>query len=237
MTAPLDPTYDPLREYDTAVVQKLGAQVVTPAGARPYYAVAVPGISGAVHVNVGLPEDWYKNFSLPAVNVRRGAILPAPSRLLPNFRARERSTNPETPNTWNVQAVPPQPVNILYEVELAATSEAHMNRLTTYLMAAVPASHWGTFLTVFGTFTNYHGTGMRDKTDYATKDGRQFLYCFDYTVEGWFVPSLACEKVPEILSTDIALETHRSRDDLRGQTPVEETEAVEVIHIHTNAPE
>lgn len=232
-----DPTYDPLREYDQAVVDKMGAQVVHPAGGKPYFVASVPGIAGEVKVNVGLPEDWYLKHQLPALNITRRAVLPAPARMLPNFRARERSSNPETPNTWNIQKDPPQAVNILYEVELVSTSEAHMNRLVQWLLGVMPTSHFGTFLTVFGTFTNYQSTGMKDKTNYRSTDGRKFVYEFDYTVEGWMVPSLACEKVPEILTVDIALETHTSRVDLHQEPPVSEAEAVEVSHILTTAPE
>lgn len=234
MTAPvLDPTYDPLRDYDLAVVAKLGAAEVS--APKPYYAVTVAGVQGEVRVGVGLPEDWYLDFNLPAINIRRGAMLPAPSRALPNFRARERSTNPATPNTWNIQAVPSQPVNLLYEVELAATSQTHMNHLFTYLMATLPASGWGTYLSVEGAAVNYQGTGAKDKTDYYANDGRKFVHVFYYTVEGWFTPSLACEKVPEILAVDISLETHASRADLASDPPVSAAEAHEVVHILTNA--
>lgn len=220
--------YDPLREYDLAVVNKLKAVVnSTP---KPHYEAPVLGIAAPVNVYVGLPEDWFTKFDLPGINVLRKMVTPAPSRRMPNFRGIELSTNPATPNTFNIQKDLPQPVNILYDVELVAASQAHMNALVMHLLKNVPSAGFGTFLTVDGETMNYESAGMRDETNLRSRDGRQLVQCFTYRVEGWFIPSLECEKVPQILSVDIALETHRSRN-LHVTPPVAGAEADEVVHI------
>lgn len=233
MTAPTPP-FDPVRPYDEALVAKLGA--VTRPGENGLWAT-VAGLDAPVPVLFNGAEEWYKTFALPALGVKRHAIVAAPARRLPGFVGRELSTNPETPNTWNVQAAPPEPTNFVYSVVLAAASQAHLNRLIAHALWKLPAGGYGTVLLVDGKSIPFRQTGMRDKTQSHGTDGRLFIYAFDYTVEGWLVPSLECEKVPQILTVDIDLETHKPQARLHQNPPVPASAADEVSHIHIEAPE
>jgi hypothetical protein len=137
--------------------------------------------------------------------------------MLPNFRAQEVSTTEA--NTWDIQATLPQPTNFLYDVELAATSQAELNALVTYVLSNMPQAGFGMSLSVSGKDVNYHGTSARDQTNYKSKDGRFYRYCFEYTVEGWLVQSLACEQVGQVLTVKTEVDVYDPRVPLHTTPP------------------
>lgn len=194
-----------LEDYDTAFVTKLGATLDTADPQRPRYVVAVSGIASPVEVGFGLPEEWYKRYTLPGINVSRMDILPDPSRMLPRFKGKELSMNPDTPNTFNIQKEPTIPVDLLYKVELAAESAQEMNALVMHSLLKLPTQGFGTYISVFGHIIPFRSLGVKDRTDYDTTDGRVYRYEYTYVVEAWLA-SLECLKVKQILTVDLSFE-------------------------------
>jgi hypothetical protein len=193
-----------LRNYDLALVEKLGA-VLSDDGKK--YTLAVAGLPTPVELGMGLPEDWWEKFTLPGVNVARLDMLPDPSRAQPAFRAIELSSNPATPDTYNVQKDQAQPVNLLYKVELATKTLGAMNALVEHSLLKLPLHGYGTYLSVWGATIPFRSQGIKDRTNYATREGRVIRYEYTYVIEGWFIPSLECEKVPAIGGVEFILET------------------------------
>lgn len=207
-----------IRKYDESFVAKLGGVRVPGRG----YFVEVSGIendAGAlvpVPVLFDLPEEWWNQRDqygfvidgermIVGVNVKRMDIVPDPSRFLPNFKGRELSTNPDFPNTWNVQKVQSKPVSIMYEVEMVAESQYHMNMLLQHMMQALPAQGFGTVLTVNDRLMPFRAQSVHSETKDETNGPRKFVHRYTYIVEGWVV-SLECEKIKQILSIDITFE-------------------------------
>ena len=194
-----------LRDYDEAMVFQFGVTAVTPAGQELHYVTPVPGITAPVPVLSGLTEQWFLGRTLPAINVRRLDMVPNLTRRLPGFKAVEFSTNPATPNTWNVQASSSEPMDFLYQVELATTSQRDLNALLEYVLTKFPPSGYQSALTLYGRQIPFRQTGFHDLTLVTdNKDGRLLRVVFTYTVEGWFV-SLACEKVPTVLRSTLGV--------------------------------
>jgi hypothetical protein len=190
-----------LRDYDLAMVTKLGGVLTS-----GEYLAEVAGIDDTVPVLVAIPEEWTGKAQLPAINVTRMALIPDPSRFLPGFTGMELSTNPATPDTWNIQSTPSQPINLMYGVTLAAKKQLEMNALVEHCLLKLPLQGYGSVLSVFGSFIPFRSGGFKDKTDYKKSQDRVFVYQFTYVVEAWITPSLECEKVPQILSSDVTAE-------------------------------
>lgn len=188
------------KTLDTAFVTKLKAYVVTGEG----YKVDVANL-GTVPVQFDLVEEWWTDYTLPSINVRRVDLVPDPSRFLPGFVAYELSDNPDTPNTYNRQSVPSQPVTVLYTVELAADSQSAMNALLVHNMLALPAQGYGTTINAFGHSMPFRASSIRNKTSKKAKEGRKFIWEYTYAVEAW-VFSTACVKVPQILQVDLTIQ-------------------------------
>jgi hypothetical protein len=62
---------------------------------------------------------------------------------------------------------------------------------------------------------------MRNLSDPVTPKGRKFRYQFDYTVDGWFTPSLECTTEAQILTVDVGVEVHDTGETLRPPPPPE----------------
>lgn len=207
-----------IRKYDLAFVTKLGATAVPGQG---YFLDAGltkrDGSPLLVPVLFDLPEEWWEDRDaygvevaagervVCGVNVKRVDIVPNPSRFLPNFKAKELSTNPDTPNTWNVQKHQSIPVTILYSVQLVSESQFHMNRLLEHTFLNMPLSGFGTVLTVDNRLIPFRVQSVRNETPDDTDGARKFLHEYTYAVDGW-VTSTECEKVKQVLSIDITVE-------------------------------
>lgn len=196
-----------LRDYDLALVTKLGATLGTTPPALPGYTVAVDGMAAPVKLGFDLPEDWWEGFDLPGIAILRTGIVPTLERRLPGFVGQELSTNPSFPNTYNVQAQPSQPVELQYQIQLAAESVTHMNAMLTHVLFALPTSGYGTSLSLYGSVVPFRSMGFRNVTQTDTKGGRFLRWVLSYAVEGWLAP-LDCIRVPQILDGLIALEQH-----------------------------
>jgi len=209
-----------IRKYDLAFVEKLGA---TPVAGRGYFLQDVPGLvrrdGSALPVPVlfDLPEEWWDERDVYGVelapgervvcgiNVKRMDIVMDPSRFLPNFKARELSSNPDTPNTWNIQKHQSIPVTILYNVQLVTESQVHMNKLLEHTFLKLPPEGFGTVLTVDNRLIPFRVQSVRNETPESTKGARKFLHEYTYAVDGW-VTSTECEKIKQVLSIDITVE-------------------------------
>ena len=209
-----------LRMYDAAFIAKLNAVVQ---GGDTKMTVAAPGIVARVPVYLGLPEEWFATYALPGISISRKDLLPDPSRALPAYRQQYT----ENGYVYTQQAAP-QPVNIIYLVELAAESMTEMNGLAEYCLAQLPFSGYGTVMTVDTQQVSFRGTDVRDKTQMVTKRGRLFLYQYTYIVEGWLVQVAAADSVKQILTVDTDLELHTSAPPLPTATPAD---AESILHL------
>lgn len=210
-----------VRDYDQAFVEKIGATLNSGKG----WFVQVTDINDTagdpldIPVEFDLPEEWWDDLdeygvqinptsgdrALLGINVKRVDIVPNPSRFLPNYKAREISDS--EPNTWNYQAVPSQPVTMLYEVQMAAESQHHMNQLLEHMVAKMPMKGFGTVLTVSGRKMPFRINSIRNETDDETKGQRKFVHCYTYAVDAWLT-STECEKIKQVLSVDITFEDY-----------------------------
>lgn len=174
------------RDYDLALMAKLGATVTTPAlPALPYYAAAVPGITALVRIEGSLPEEWYVNYTLPGIAIVRIAEMGDPSRALPGFLPTVVSADPAHPDTIETATSRPQAINLLYQIHVAAESQVQYNALLEHLLFRLPKLGYGSALTVYGSLMAMRSTGHRDMTDDNGKGGRVFRRVEMYTVEGW----------------------------------------------------
>jgi hypothetical protein len=202
---------DLLQEYDAAFFTKLGATQTTTPDGRPYFKVDVAGVVNnagqpqPVSLILGMPEEWFKRYEVPGIAVRRLAVMHDPERVQPGFQGTELSVNPDTPNTWNVQAQTSVPVRLLYAVQIKTDSMQDMNLILLYVLSKLPLGNaFGTVLQVGGRWMPFESRGVMDKTDYKVTEGRQFVYEYTYSVQGWII-SLECQKVEQILTTEVTV--------------------------------
>jgi hypothetical protein len=191
------------RTYDTAFVDKLGSAMI---GGKRH--LVVTGIEAPVGLLFDRPSEWWQEYTLPGVNVRRVDLVPDPSRFLPGFLPYEMSTNPDTPNTFNRAVAPPQPITILYEVEMAASSQQDMNALLVHTTLRLPTRGYGTTINAFGHSMPFRANSIRNLSwnqSENKKDGRKFAWSYTYAVEAW-ITSTECVKVPQILQIDLTIE-------------------------------
>lgn len=191
------------KTYDSAFVAKLGGALIT---GRKGFWLTVSGIASPVQLLFDEPEEWWTEYTLPGVNVRRVDLVPDPSRFLPGFRAYELSENPDTPNTYNRQVGSSIPLNILYEVELASDQQLEMNALLLYTTLKLPTAGYGTTINAFGHSMPFRANSIRNLAWNASKkDGRKFAWNYTYSVQAW-LSSTECEKVPQVLQVDVLVE-------------------------------
>lgn len=196
-----------LRDIDQGFVNKMGATLDTTNPDRPFYKIEVEGIKKPVPLLFGFGEEWWQDYSIPAFNVTRLDILPDPGRRLPGFRAKEISENPATPNTFNIQKDPPEPVLILYQVDMVAESQTDMNAMLEHCIFKVGSQGIGTFLTVFDRVVPFRLSSVMNLSERRRerKQGRLLRWTYTYVVEAWLATT-ECIKVPQILVTDVAVE-------------------------------
>jgi hypothetical protein len=191
-----------LRDYDAAVVARFAPATVTVDG-MPVLQVTVPGITAPVVLGVGLPEEWFEQFTLPYISLTRETLMVDHKRVQPTWRGTEVDGD-----TVHTQAQSPVPVSIPYVVDLAAQKAGDMNALTAFLLlTALPPYGFGTAVTVNGRVYGYHATTNSDKTKFATKDGRVFRHAYGYAVEGW-IYTVECVDTPAIESVLLTLEAY-----------------------------
>lgn len=188
-----------IRDYDVAVVTKLGG---LPTAAGSAYELTPAALTSPVPLVFGQADEWWLSFALPAVNITRLGIYPDPNRLQANFRPAEL-----VGSVWQQQAVPSVPINLVYEIELAAGTQGEMLALVEHVLLALPPLGFGTSLSVYGRMIGYRANGMVDRTDYLTKQGRMYRYAFTYVVEAW-VGSTDTVDVPAIDALLIQVERH-----------------------------
>lgn len=190
-----------VKDYNSAIVTKLGGVVV---GGK--YQATVPGITAPVPVTFGLPEEWWMTYALPGVSVVMKDLVFDPTRAIPGgYKLYELSTNPSYPNTYNRQKDPSQPYNFIYDISVAAESQTAMDALLEHVVLRLPSNAFGAYITVYGKNLNLRQMGFSNKSKGSTQDGRKFCYSFLYSVEGWLT-SLECDRVKQILTTDITYE-------------------------------
>lgn len=187
-----------LRDYDAGFVAKLGGMV---SGSQ--MRVTVPGVTQPVPVTFALPEEWAKQWSLPGINVTRLSIVPDASRQVQSQQLRmERGLNASGQDVWSIEVERPKPVNILYQVDMAAESTAEMNALLEHMLFRMPAFGFGTSLDVQGNSIPFRASSMVNLTkDRDSEKGREFRWAYTYVVEAWLT-SDQCREVRPILVVD-----------------------------------